>query len=44
MEILPVYREDCENCNSHDTQSFIQYMGVTITIVCKNCGHRKVKK
>lgn len=44
MEILEVYREKCEKCESENTRSYIEYKGDTITIVCKDCGHRKVKK
>lgn len=44
MEIIEVYRENCEKCESENTRSFIEYNGTTVTIICKDCGHRKVKK
>lgn len=44
MEILEVYRENCEKCESENTRSYCEYDSNTITIVCKDCGHRKVKK
>lgn len=41
MEILEVYREKCEKCGSENTRSYTKFNGKTITIVCKDCEHRK---
>lgn len=41
MDILPIYREICENCKSENTRSYIEYGGTKVTIVCCACGYRK---
>lgn len=43
LEILEVYRENCEKCNSKNTRTYSKWDSNIITIVCLDCGHRKIK-
>ena len=40
MNIMFLYKEPCPECASENVNSFIEYGGTSVALVCKECRHR----